>query len=142
MQEIPYGQTDDMYAAIDTRTGKWQHFFGSRLAYITTGDKPDDIHRVRVTIDPEGDYWGWWYSACSEYTPNRISMIFSARQAVEICFAYGSKSEEERDRGRVVRLKVVRLDEPCPHQSNKPPKGQQARCCLCGESLPDSSNSG
>lgn len=111
MKEIPYGHTDEMFAAIDQRTGRWQHFFGSRMAYCTTGDKPENIHRVRVTVDAEGDYWGWWYSDTGEHHQNRISMIFGHPGLAEMCFTYGSKAEEERDRGRVVQLRVEKIGE-------------------------------
>ncbi len=118
MQDIPYGFTFDTYAALSQESAKWQHFFGNRLAFSLTGDRQEDVHRVRLTIDPEGDYWAWWYSPLSRYHANQISMVFSSAMLVEICFANGTKSEEDLGHGRVVRVRVERIPEPV---SSNPP---------------------
>ena len=75
--------------------------------YELYGDCP--IHRVRVTLiedNHDGMYWGWL--ATDSKCP---SMIYDARQLVEICFTYGTKCEEELGRGKVVGLLVDDLGE-------------------------------
>jgi hypothetical protein len=60
---------------------------------------------VLVTLDPNGDQWGWW-----DAEDKTFCMIFPRRMLVEMCFTYGSKVEEERDRGRVVQVRIEPRD--------------------------------
>lgn len=78
-----------------------QHFFPSTLQCRMCGDDP--IAPVRVWLDDEGPLWGWYYS------PGKVSMIYSHRLAVEVCFAGGTEAACKLGRGRVVRLGVEKL---------------------------------
>lgn len=112
MLDIPIGHSDTMFAALPHGSEKWRHFFQSRVAYCCSGDAPDTIHEVRVTVDAEGTYFGWWYGPNDPHFPNKISMVFEYRAAVRMCFAYGSDIEEKMDRGRVVPLRVEQIVGP------------------------------
>ena len=65
-----------------------------------------EIVRVRVTLDENGELYGW-----HEYASDDVSMIYAQRAATEMCFAYGSRVEEERGRGKLVRLSAVVIEE-------------------------------
>jgi hypothetical protein len=67
------------------------------------------IHRVRVTLvegEHSGLYWGW-LATDGKYP----EYMYPLRDAVEVCFPYGSKCEEEKGRGKVVGLLVEDLGE-------------------------------
>lgn len=102
--------SQEMFAARHPDRG-WQHFFLSRNAYTLTGDHPSTVRRVRVIVDPEGPFWGWRYALSHDSFSGQISMIFSRRLLVEVCFPYGTKAAEEKGEGRVVRLRVEDLGE-------------------------------
>lgn len=83
------------------------HFYPSRKAYAVCGVAESDAIRVRLTViedDNTALYYGWY---CAQN--KRLSMIFHARMLVEMCFAYGSRVEEDRGRGRLVALRVDRI---------------------------------
>ena len=86
------------------------NFYTSLLAYGVCG--PDPVFHVQVTLDPEGPYYGWLYSDDPANGSNvgHVSMIFAHRMLVEICFPYGTAVEEKRGRGKIVRLRVERLE--------------------------------
>ena len=83
-----------MFAARHPDRG-WQHFFLSRNAYIAHWNHPSTVRRVRVIVDPEGPFWGWRYALSHDSFSGQISMIFSRRLLVEVCFPYGTKAEEK-----------------------------------------------
>jgi hypothetical protein len=93
------------------RNGRFDHFYGSALQVRMCGSAPMAL--VRLTIDKDGPYWGWYHSfhpANGSYL-GQISMIYSHRVGVEICFAYGPDAETARGRGEIVRLRVERIRE-------------------------------
>ncbi len=109
MRENPIGLSQVMFAAWNSKSNRWQHFYTNKMAYSLTGSKEDSIHQVKVIVDDDGEYFGWWYSNQSSHFPNTISMIFHSIKLVEICFAGGTKIEEEAGMGRVVKLRVEKL---------------------------------
>jgi hypothetical protein len=54
--------------------------------------------------DPDATHWGW--IAVGEDTPT-WALVWPSRAQYAICFPYGVKAEEERGRGRTVRLRVA-----------------------------------
>ena len=91
-----------------TRKGDrfFRNFFGHPELLRMCGDPPYFL--VRVSLNPEGLYWGWW-------EPNkRVSLIYPSKELLSICFPYSLAKEEERGVGRAVRLDVseVRLLTP------------------------------
>ena len=101
--------TWDMYAQwrVGEHRSAFMDFNANPEIVKLYGDHP--IHRVRVTLvegKHDGMYWGWLVtgSKCP-------SMIYYARQLVEMCFTYGTKCEEERGYGKIVGLLVDDLGE-------------------------------
>lgn len=95
-------QVTEMYAQQTSRG--LANFFKSRQAYVACGDAP--VVRVRIITDDAGSHWSWWDAERKSH-----SMIFGSRVLVEICFPYGSRAEEERGRGKVVRVRVEQIAE-------------------------------
>ena len=101
--------TWDMYAhwVVDEHRSAFIHFDANPGVVKLYGNSP--IHRVRVALvegNHDGMYWGWL--ATGSKCP---SMIYYARQLVEMCFPYGTKCEEARGRGKIVGLLVDDLGE-------------------------------
>ena len=77
------------------------------------GIKDEDIHKVIVTEDPEGKYWGWIACRKSLLDPDAPgvwedspTMIYNRKSIFSMCFPYGYKIEVEHGKGAVVRLRV------------------------------------
>ena len=49
----------------------------------------------------EPDYWGWWSNKDKEFC-----YIYPSKHQVEMCFVYGSKIEEEKGEGKLLRLEI------------------------------------
>ena len=66
-------------------------------------DNVSPIHKVKVEEDSTGEskYYGWLDAETQEYR-----MIWCEKKLVEMCFPYGYKVEEEKGKGRLVRLKI------------------------------------
>lgn len=61
----------------------------------------DPIIPVKVVIDEKGSYYGWL-----ENGKNKPCMIYHAKRLLDMCFPNGTKAEEQRGRGKVIRLSV------------------------------------
>ena len=84
-----------------TRTQPYlDHFFPTRYQVQMCSDSPQDIVRVLVTPDPAGSYWAWY-----DYDEG-IAFVYFSRVLLETIFPYGSKVEEDRGRGKVIRVRV------------------------------------
>lgn len=66
------------------------------------GKEPTDIYKIELEECENGQYWAY-----QDKGKDDINMIHPHVKAFGICFPYGLESELKRDRGRVVRLKVV-----------------------------------
>lgn len=79
--------------------GKFHNFFPSLGQMRMCGDPP--FFKVKIIADEQGTYWTWWDAKDNEFN-------FTAwfKQAVEICFPYGSKIEEQQGRGKMIRCRV------------------------------------
>lgn len=112
---IPWKLTVRKQAAL--RETRWRHFYpGSpeKTAHRVCGDPLDTVFWVDVTVDPEGDYWGWWYAP--GHGPSRdggpdVSIIFKHRALVEVGMGHLHEAMEERGAGRIVPLRVKRVEE-------------------------------
>lgn len=99
MLPIPYGATFQMFAHCG---GKFGHeHFGSPL-FVRMSQECAVVVPVVLTITEDGPLWGWW-----DVKHNTVSMIYWRRMLAEMCFTYGSRAEEDRDRGRLVRLTLT-----------------------------------
>jgi hypothetical protein len=86
----------------------YRHFFPHPDGVRMCGDC-FPIDRVRLTTDPVGSFWAWWDAGRAAH-----SMVFPHQLLVEICFPYGSKAEEDRGRGKLVRVRVERIEDLAP----------------------------
>jgi hypothetical protein len=78
------------------------------------GHKPSDIVNLKLRVSEnqvrpqynehtiEADYWGWF-----DFEENQFTMIYPQLVILHMCFAYGIKAQENRNRGRAYRLEVV-----------------------------------
>jgi hypothetical protein len=84
----------------------YHHFADSAfVARLYDGESP--IVRVRVREAREGEeptHWGWWDNEQEKFA---APMTWGARFLVNMCFAYGSKVEEEHGRGHVLPVVVT-----------------------------------
>jgi len=92
---------------------------------LDTWDKNDErIIPLQVREAKDGDkptHWGW-IDAPNELLGRmneneEISMIFATETMLKICFPYGLKAEEERGKGRAVRVVVEKRQ---PSKNTKP----------------------
>lgn len=84
-------------------SGKYHGFY--RLAELARMFVPGEpIFRVNIIADEVGDYATWWDAKRDEFCFTSYH-----RDLVEICFAYGSKIEEEHGNGKVIRCRVELL---------------------------------
>ena len=66
------------------------------------------IVEVRVTLNPEGRYWGWQYAGKESELPE---MVWPEGFMLRMCFPYGFEIEEKRGKGRHVRLNIVKKED-------------------------------
>lgn len=78
--------------------GGFRHF-GSRWYVEAYGHT--EVVAVELHESPEGAYWGWLDPGARE-----PEMIWSDRLLFDACFTYGPDAEQERGRGRILRLDV------------------------------------
>ena len=103
------------------------------------GSEKPPIHRVRVTagvdnllgqeISPSHyAMWAWWDTKDKEF-----QFVFAFRGAVEMCFPYGTKIEEELGRGKLLAVTVEVLEQVDPKTARGNPVGyREARMRLGG----------
>ena len=86
------------------RGDRFEHFYPSTTAVGMCGSDP--IVLVRLKLDDNGPYWGWLHSMHPHNRSYRgqVSMIYSSRTLVSICFTYGPEVETKRGYGEIVRL--------------------------------------
>lgn len=86
--------------------GFWYANASTDRRFVEIHYYPEPIVSVRVRERTEGDppsnYWGWL--ATDE--PGRYLFVWPSEGQLEMCFAYGSKAEADRGRGRKVNLIV------------------------------------
>jgi len=96
--QLPDGPWD-MYARYDERRG----FFGIGSEIYAKAHRFDDdaILSVIVSINKDGNYWGW-----QEYRNPIPSMIWPSEIQFRMCFASDYKVKEQEKKGRSVRLDI------------------------------------
>ena len=67
----------------------------------------DEVYPVRVTEDPEGDYYGWREAA--KAADSLPTMIWQSLMQLDMCFPYGVYAEEGR--GSLVRMRIEAREE-------------------------------
>ena len=88
-------------------SGKYAHFYKSLYSVTTIcGVKKEDLKKVRVHEDPEGDHWGWERSDKPGFC-----MIQMSEMTLDMCFPDGYKAAAKAGRGRQVRLRVEVIGE-------------------------------
>lgn len=81
--------------------GKWTCIYDNPGCVSMCGIRKDNIVKLTVTEDPNGEYWGWY-----EKEEDEISMIWSSLTALKMCFTYGIEVAEEKGQGRRIQLKI------------------------------------
>lgn len=106
----------------------FNHFGITPMSASLYGDKIEDIVQVEIEIaknqkrpthqeqrDSAGaDYWGWFDNEEKKFT-----LIWAQLFLLDMCFPYGLKAEEERDRGKAYRLNVKQVDKKLLIKTNK-----------------------
>lgn len=99
------GLHQDEFWAERRPSGKLVHFYkASGILTSVCGARPEDVVKVRVHEDPEGDYWAWAPSDMPGF-----HMIQTAEYLLNMCFPYGIKAAVKAGDGRQVRLRVEEL---------------------------------
>lgn len=100
--EIPLGFTEEHVRVEGHSRSLWQSERAVEVAY----GRGQVTSRVKVTVVPEGegDWWGWY--APQGPGSKKLHFILESLAALNVCFAYGTKPEEDRGQGRVVQLRV------------------------------------
>ncbi len=81
-------------------TRNYYAHFGS-LNYVKLHGLSEPIVRVSLIEDENGEYYGW--IPTGKDTP---TMIWKSEVVFSICFPYGYKTEEQRGKGKAIRLLV------------------------------------
>jgi hypothetical protein len=99
----------DMWAHRETgKEGKLRYsHFGTRK-WVALHGLASPIVPVRLTVDPEGAYWGWMDTESHAEEP---TLIWGAQLLFEICFAGGPVATQQAlanrgHEGRIVRLSL------------------------------------
>jgi hypothetical protein len=91
-----------MYA--HKKDGLWWHIYPIAAAVKMCG--AEDIRRIKLTVDPEGDYWGWW-----DAEKDKFAMIYPNRILLTICFPYGVQAAEEAGQGKAMRFNIEEVED-------------------------------
>ena len=81
----------------------YKNIFPSEKAVLMCVSPPKKIYKIDVREargDEETPYVGWFDSE------GNIDFIFPHLTLLEVCFPYGSKAEELRGRGKIIRVKI------------------------------------
>ena len=88
-----------MLAGDDSERGR-MHVCGHPRTVEMYGDKPVP---VVVSVDDEGTHWGWLDVDRAGEAPTMVQPHYGL---YSMQFPYGPEAEEQRGRGRTVRLRV------------------------------------
>ena len=67
------------------------------------------ICKVRVLEDVNGDYWAWWDTGW-DGERKEFRYVYTVKSVVEMCFPYGTKAEEDRGRGKLMRVSIKMIE--------------------------------
>lgn len=98
----------------DSKHGIYYQHFGIHHGFLGIyGVKEEDLRTVKLEVIPDvnldnrketsdPDYWGYW-----NFETKRLSLIYPSFIQFQVCFPYGPKAEEERNRGKCLNLRIV-----------------------------------
>ena len=89
----------------------YNHFGPSEWYCSNYNFDNEEIVEVEVEEDPNGKYHAWWEYE-SYFNPDKsggFEFVSDCIHLVEICFTYGTKAEEKRGKGKLVRAKVTEV---------------------------------
>ena len=98
----------------------YQHVHESRQWVALWPGGKENIVKVLVTEDPDGDYWGWLDeggSILNRQSPyvrqptDYPKMVQPTEGMFTMQFPYGPKAEQEAGHGEVVRLTIAEIPE-------------------------------
>jgi hypothetical protein len=69
------------------------------------GDEPVLKVLVEETAETPDCYWAWWDEKDKEF-----QFTANFKDAVEICFPYGTKTEEKRGNGQLLPVKITIIE--------------------------------
>ena len=96
-----------------SKYGNYYTHFGIDKKFVNIwGNKLEDILEVKMCISEnqslpninEQEYWGWYDFERKEFT-----IIYSNYKQFSVCFPYGIKVEEDSNKGKAYRLKIVEI---------------------------------
>lgn len=97
------------FAHFDEKLGYYVHVFPSQQAVrVCDGKEPKPIHKVKVRVDENGDYYAFLRASSPRTLPeNELSLIFRSRLQVDVCFAEGVDNAVARGKGKLVRVTIT-----------------------------------
>jgi hypothetical protein len=102
--------------AVLHENGYYDSFGINDVSALLYGYTESDIINVKLRVsqnqtipsfeeqqkNKDADYWGWY-----DNEENKFTLIWHQRFLLDMCFPYGMKVEELRNRGKAYRLEVV-----------------------------------
>jgi hypothetical protein len=85
----------------------WIHLYSNRRVVELICNKKD-VKQLLVKEDEKGKYWAWWDM---ESDPNEFCFVWQAEILLNMCFPYGPEVEEERGKGKKMRVSVEMVKE-------------------------------
>ena len=90
------GRRGTLYSTVGPRPYVALHGLGHPIVPVTVTEVDAG--------DPSATHWGW-IDADGDYL--KWALVWPSRAQFDVCFLYGVKAEEERGKGRAVRLRVT-----------------------------------
>ena len=87
-----------MYA-LETELGP-RHFYQYSYQPAMTGI-PGRVLELQLTEDSKGEFWAWWDNESASFVH-----CWQSESQLNMCFPYGPKAEEDRGRGKKLRISV------------------------------------
>lgn len=97
----PWPACDTMYAYRNPAGGPLRNIYCAPMLVRMHEHPPEDIVKVRIVPDPEGEYYAW-----HDYEKNTWEFVFEAEVLLAICFPYGPECSEQRGEGSRQRVRV------------------------------------
>lgn len=95
----------------------YTHFYQRELIVMCSLGEPIKVRLTELSEPEEGCYWSWKKLLDNSFPEEKqlsvpeFHFTGAAVCLVEICFAYGSKAEEARGRGKLVPVRMEVIDE-------------------------------
>lgn len=95
----------NMWCERDPEDGVLKHFYCNTLSVRMHETGWPEILHVNVVEDDAGTHFGWW-----DEGRQRIDFVYQHEILRDMCFPYGPEAEEERGRGRRIRVRTDILE--------------------------------